>query len=61
MNKERATNQSLDSRKPQSELQSQYRRIAISAVVAALPYGGETKSSGPETKKRDYAAVEARD
>ena len=61
MNNERATNQSLDGRKPQSELQSQYRRIAISAVVAALPYGGETKPTGAETKKRDYAAAEARD
>lgn len=61
MNNERATSQSQDSRKRQSELQSRYGRIAISAVVAALPYGSETKPSGVETKKTDYAAAEARD
>jgi hypothetical protein len=54
MNATQATKQSPQERKPQSELQSQYRRIAISAVVAALPYGGETRKSSD-------AAAEARD
>lgn len=54
MNTARATNQAPEGRKPQPELQSQYGRIAISALVAALPYGGEIK-------KPTYAADEARD
>jgi hypothetical protein len=54
MNTVRATNQAPEGRKPQPELQSQYGRIAISAVVAALPYG-------TDTKKPAYKAVEGRD
>jgi hypothetical protein len=54
MNTTQATSQSPQVRKPQPELQSQYGRIAISAVVAALPYGGETK-------KPAYKAAKARD
>jgi hypothetical protein len=61
MNNERATSQSQDGRNRQSELQSQYGRIAISAVAAALPYGSETKTRCAETRKPDYAAAEARD
>lgn len=54
MNKTQTATQSPQGRKPQSELQSQYGRIAISAVVAALPYGGETR-------KLTSGAGEARD
>ena len=61
MNNDRATNQSPDGRKSQSELQKQYGRIAISAVAAALPYGGETKLRDGETRKRAHAWAKARD
>jgi hypothetical protein len=61
MNNDRATNQSLDGRKSQSDLQNRYGRIAISAVAAALTCGGEAKPRDGETKKRDHAWAEARD
>jgi len=54
MNTTQATSQSPQGRKPQPELQSQYGRIAISAVVAALPYG-------TDAKKPAYKAPEGRD
>ena len=62
MNNDRATNQSPDGRKSQSELQNRYGRIAISAVAAALPYGGESQAAAtarprsgiaPRLKRRD--------
>ena len=55
MNNDKATNQSLDGRKSQSDLQNRYGRIAISAVAAALTCGGEAKPRDAETKKRDHA------
>ncbi len=33
--------------RPEADLDRRYGRIAISAVVAALPYGGESKSKTP--------------
>ncbi len=39
-------------------LDRRYGRIAISALVAALPYGGDTKSQGsePAETRKDRAA-----
>ncbi len=39
---------SSDGRKPQIQLQDRYGRIAISAVLAALPYGKDSKSQSDE-------------
>ena len=49
MNTEQTTGQSSEGRqsevrKSQTELQNRYGRIAISAVVAALPYGTDSKT-----------------
>lgn len=49
MNTDQTTYQSSESRKSQTELQNRYGRIAISAVVAALPYGKD-KGTPSETK-----------
>ncbi|HWV55610.1 hypothetical protein [Pseudorhodoplanes sp.] len=37
-----------DSRRSEEDLDRRYGRIAISALVAALPYGGETKAQTSE-------------
>jgi hypothetical protein len=53
MTNEETTYQSSEGRKSQTELQNRYGRIAISAVAAALPYGGDRKNqdrSEPETR-----------
>ena len=44
MSTAQASRQSLESRQTEVSLDRQYGRIAISAVVAALPYGGEAKN-----------------
>lgn len=54
MNTAKASGPSLESRQPEANLDRQYGRIAISALVAALP-------SRTETKKQAYVPVEARD
>jgi hypothetical protein len=54
MNTAKASGQSPESRQTEANLDRQYGRIAISAVVAALPYRSETKNQA-------YAPVEARD
>jgi hypothetical protein len=50
--------ESTGSRKPQAELDRQYGRIAISALVAALPYCSETKSENdaPAKSRKGRAA-----
>lgn len=53
MTNEETTYQSMEGRKSQAELQNRYGRIAISAVAAALPYGGERK-------KQESAEAETR-
>ncbi len=55
MNSAKASGQSLESRHPEADLDRRYGRIAISAVVAVLPYRSETK------KNEVYAPVEAHD
>lgn len=54
MNTAKASGPSLESRQTEASLDRRYGRIAISAVVAALPYRSETKNQA-------YAPVEARD
>lgn len=54
MNTAKASGQSLESRQTEANLDHRYKRIAISAVVAALPYRSETKNEA-------YAPVEGRD
>ncbi len=49
-----ASSHSLESRQLEKELDRRYGRIAISALVAALRYRGETKNKA-------YAPVETRD
>lgn len=61
MNQQSATHRSQDSSNRQSDLQSQYGRIAISAVAAALPYGGVKESRREEPRKTHNATAEARD
>lgn len=36
-----------DTRPPEPDLDRRYGRIAISALLAALPYGGESKIATP--------------
>jgi hypothetical protein len=40
----KTTGDSVENRRPESDLGRRYGRIAISAVVAALPYRGETRN-----------------
>ena len=54
MNTAKASGQSLESRQPEANLDRQYGRIAISALVAALPYRSEKKN-------QVYVPVEARE
>ena len=42
-----STGDNPEARRPEADLDRRYGRIAISAVVAALPYGGESKSKTP--------------
>jgi hypothetical protein len=46
---------SRESRRPEPDLDSRYGRIAISALVAALPYCSESKTAASD------ASVEGRD
>lgn len=56
MNTAKASGQSPESRHTEANLDRRYGRIAISAVVAALPYRSETNRS--ETKNQAYTPVE---
>lgn len=47
---------SVENRRPESDLGSRYGRIAISAVVAALPYRGETRNELSTPAPDDRAA-----
>jgi hypothetical protein len=54
MSTAQASGPSLESRQTEASLDRQYGRIAISAVVAALPYRSEAKSqSNAPVKTRD--------
>ncbi|MGE3988251.1 hypothetical protein [Pseudorhodoplanes sp.] len=46
---------SIESRRSEQDLGRRYGRIAISALVAALPYGGETRTAASETADSDAA------
>jgi hypothetical protein len=52
------TGDSVKNRRPESDLDRRYGRIAISAVVAALPYRGETRNEAatPAQSHEDRAA-----
>ncbi|MGV3634163.1 MAG: hypothetical protein ACO1NY_07415 [Pseudorhodoplanes sp.] len=48
----KTTGKSNENRRPEQDLDRQYGRIAISALVAALPYGGETGKQASESPDR---------
>jgi hypothetical protein len=52
------TGANVENPRPESDLGRRYGRIAISAVVAALPYRGETRNEGsaPAQSHQDRAA-----
>jgi hypothetical protein len=52
------TGETNENRRPEQELDRRYGRIAISALVAALPYGGETGKQAPAASEptKDRAA-----
>lgn len=54
----KTTGESVDNRRSEQELDRRYGRIAISALVAALPYGGETSKQVPASSeaRKDRAA-----
>ncbi|MFZ5692354.1 MAG: hypothetical protein ACOY5F_13985 [Pseudomonadota bacterium] len=57
----KATGEAQESRRPDQELDRRYGKIAISALVAALPYGGESgkaarQSREPENPRKHRAA-----
>jgi hypothetical protein len=57
----KATGESKESRRPEQDLDRRYGRIAISALVAALPYGSETgkqarQADEPSDPRKDRAA-----
>ncbi|WP_157699644.1 hypothetical protein [Pseudorhodoplanes sinuspersici] len=56
MNTAKASGQSPESRQTEASLDRRYGRIAISAVVATLPYRNRS-----EAKKQAYVPVEARE
>jgi hypothetical protein len=43
------TGENRPTRRPEVDLDRRYGRIAISALVAALPYGGDSKAQAPES------------
>ena len=43
------------------DLDRRYGRIAISALVAALPYGGESKTTAPKTQAPKTQALASKD
>jgi hypothetical protein len=53
-----STGDHREARRPEADLDRRYGRIAISAVVAALPYGGERKQKTPVSPdpQKDRAA-----
>jgi hypothetical protein len=53
-----STADTRDARGPEADLDRRYGRIAISALVAALPYGGESKTRTAESPdpRKDRAA-----
>ncbi len=42
-----STGDQRETRRPEADLDRRYGRIAISAVAAALPYNGQSKSKTP--------------
>lgn len=54
----KSTGDQRETRRPEVDLDRRYGRIAISAVVAALPYNGESKSTTQASKdtRKDRAA-----
>jgi hypothetical protein len=54
----KTTGETIENRRSEQELDRRYGRIAISALVAALPYGGETGKQGQSTPeaRKDRAA-----
>jgi hypothetical protein len=58
MTTDKTSGASRESRRPEPDLDSRYGRIAISAVVAALPYCSDSKTAAPDSAedRRDRAA-----
>jgi len=54
----KTTSENRDTRRSEPDLDRRYGRIAISALVAALPYGGESKAKAPVSPdpRKDRAA-----
>ena len=48
-----STGENRQTRRPDVDLDRRYGRIAISAVVAALPYGGEGKAHAAKIQGAD--------
>jgi hypothetical protein len=57
MNTARTSGDRTENRRSESDLDRRYGRIAISALVAALPYGCETKKPTAESaeSREDHA------
>lgn len=53
-----STGDTREARRHEADLNRRYGRIAISALVAALPYGGESKTKAPVSAdpRKDRAA-----
>ncbi len=58
MTTDETSGESFKNRQSEHDLDRRYGRIGISAVVAALPYRGETKSpaSAPADARKERAA-----
>jgi hypothetical protein len=54
----KTTGETDENRRSEQDLDRRYGRIAISALVAALPYGGETSKRAPVSSntRKDHAA-----
>jgi hypothetical protein len=53
----KTSGQTFENRRSEPDLDRRYGRIAISAVVAALPYRGETKNPADVPAERDSRAA----
>ena len=58
MTTDKTSGTSRESRRPEPDLDSRYGRIAISALVAALPYCSESRTAAPDSveEREDRAA-----
>lgn len=58
MTTDRTSGENYKNRQPDHDLDRRYGRIAISALVAVLPYRSESKSAAPQSAeaRKDRAA-----